>query len=81
MKYNRIKDMREKFACTQKQIAEYLSVSVRTYRNYENCKTRVPAIAIIQLAIYYNTSMDYLIGLTDVVIPHERRTHLTSSRA
>ena len=73
MKYSRIKSLREDCAYTQKQIADYLGVSERAYSNYESGKTKITLGSIVKLAYYYDTSVDYLIGCTDVAIPHKRK--------
>jgi transcriptional regulator with XRE-family HTH domain len=55
---------------TQRQLAEALRVTVRTITNYEN-GSREPNIAtLIALADYFDVSLDYLVGRSDVA---ERR--------
>lgn len=73
MKYIRIKNLRKHYNRTQKQMANYIGVTERTYSNYENGKTRVPTKVLIKLAYYYNTSVDYLIEFTNNPVPHERK--------
>ena len=72
MEAGRIKNLRKKRGCTQGQLANYLGVAKRTYSNYENGKTRIPIKILIKLSDYYVTSVDYLIGLTDNSVAHER---------
>ena len=60
----RLKDIREDRDITQKEIAEYLNVRQNTYSQYENEKRQIPLQMLIKLAKFYNTSVDYLLGLT-----------------
>lgn len=67
MKYiERIRALREDNDFTQTQIAELLNVGQKTYSDYELGKTRIPVDSILILAKYYNVSMDYICGVTEV---------------
>ena len=55
---------------TQKALAKLLNVSRQTYSNYERGYSDTPAWAFVILAKHYNTSVDYLIGITDVKEPY-----------
>lgn len=66
----RIRDLREDNDLTQKEIAEYLHVRQNTYSQYENGQRQIPIEALIALAVYYNTSTDYILGLTDERKPY-----------
>jgi len=61
----RIKDLREDSNLTQKTVAEYLHVKQNTYSQYENGQRQIPLSCLIALAKFYNTSTDYILGLTD----------------
>ena len=61
----RIKDLREDNDITQREIAEYLHIKQNTYSQYENGKRQLPIDMLIALAKFYNTSTDYILGLTD----------------
>ncbi len=65
MVYYRIRALREAEGLTQKQVAAYLNVAQRTYSGYENGTINISSQAMVELAYYYKTSMDYLLGLTD----------------
>lgn len=67
----RIKDLREDADLTQKQLAEYLNVRQNTYSQYENGQRQIPIDALIALARFYNTSVDYLLGLTEQKKPYK----------
>ncbi|MBC1527431.1 helix-turn-helix domain-containing protein [Listeria seeligeri] len=65
--YKRIRDLREDNDLTQSYIAtEVLYVSQRVYSNYECGDVSIPVKSLIKLAKYYNTSTDYILGLTDI---------------
>lgn len=66
----RIKDMREDYDLTQKQVAEYLKIKQNTYSQYETGSRQIPINALIALALLYKTSTDYLLGLTDCKEPY-----------
>lgn len=55
---------------TQKAVAEYLNCSQVAYSYYEIGKRDIPIATLIRLAKYYNCSIDYLLGLTDVKEPY-----------
>ncbi len=66
----RIKDIREDRDLTQNTIAEFLHVKQNTYSQYENGQRKLPIDMLIALARYYETSTDYLLGLTDEMQPY-----------
>ncbi|MDD7642734.1 MAG: helix-turn-helix transcriptional regulator [bacterium] len=72
MKYERIRNLREDLDMTQTEIANILNVSQRTYSRYENDERAIPIEIFAELADFHNTSVDYLIGLTDVKKPYPR---------
>ena len=65
MKFKRIRDLREDSDKYQKEIAELLGISQQYYSEYESGKRTIPIQHLITLAKYYNTSIDYIVGLTD----------------
>lgn len=71
--YQRIRDLREDKDLTQKDLADYLHCSQVCYSNYEMGKRDIPTEVLIKLCRYHNTSVDYLLGLTDVKTPYPRR--------
>ena len=70
MKYERIRNLREDRDLTQTEIAEILNCSQRIYSNYERGDVDIPTEILIALAHYHNTSIDYLLGLTDERTPY-----------
>ena len=66
MKYNqRLRDLREDKDLTQKEVADYLNTSQSYYAQYENDKRQIPFDRVIELAKYYDVSIDYIAGLTN----------------
>ena len=63
--YKRLRDLREDKECTQKQIAELLFITQQQYSLYEKGYRDIPTAALIELAKFYNVSVDYILGLTD----------------
>ena len=62
----RIRDLREDSGLTQTAIGKLLKVGQRTYADYEYGVTRIPVDRLIQLAKYYDVSMDYICGVSSV---------------
>ena len=63
--YHRLRDLREDRDLPQRVLAEMLHVSQATYSRYESGGLDIPSGALIALAGFYHTSVDYLLGLTD----------------
>ncbi len=63
--YKRIRDLREDADLTQKQIAQMLHCSQQVYSNYELGQRDIPTAVLIQLAKFYNVSVDYILGISD----------------
>ncbi len=74
MKYNeRIRELREDHSLTQQKVADLLHVGQRTYADYESGKTRIPIDNIMILAKFYNTSMDYITGASNIQKPYPKK--------
>lgn len=69
----RLRDLREDHDIKQQTLADLLNCSQVTYSRYETGSHEIPLPALIQLADYYNTSVDYLLGLTDEIQPYPRK--------
>lgn len=68
----RLKDLREDNDYTQQEIANVLNCKQNTYQQYESEKRQIPIEALKKLAIFYKTSVDYIIGLTNEYSPYSR---------
>lgn len=70
--YPRLKDLREDHDLTQLQVAEYLLMKQPQYSRYERGLRDIPTDILIKLAKLYNTSTDYILGLTDNIKPYQK---------
>jgi len=68
--YRRLRDLREDRDLPQRVLAELLHVSQATYSRYESGGLDIPSGALIALARFYHTSIDYLVGLSDDPAPY-----------
>lgn len=71
--YKRIRDLRKNRHLTQKQIGQILNMSQTGYNQYEIGKNDIPTKVLIELAKFYNTSIDYILELTDEQKPYPRK--------
>ena len=71
--YLRLRDLREDSDLTQAKMAQVLHCAQQTYCNYELGQRTIPPEILIQLSQLYGTSVDYILGLTDVREPYPRR--------
>ena len=62
---NRLRDLREDKDLKQSDVANVLKISQQYYQCYESGKNEIPTRHLITLAKFYNTSIDYILGLTD----------------
>jgi len=65
VKFKRLKDLREDHDMYQKDVAKLLGISQQYYSEYEKGKRTIPVQHLMTLAKYYNTSIDYIVGLTN----------------
>ena len=65
---NNLKKIREDRDLTQKQISEILGIEQTNYSKYELGKNMMGIDKYMILAKFYDVSIDYLCGLTDVPI-------------
>ncbi|WRS26716.1 helix-turn-helix transcriptional regulator [Oscillospiraceae bacterium MB08-C2-2] len=73
--YERIRGLREDRDMTQTQLAAYLQIHQTTYSDYELGRLNIPIPILERLADFYETSLDYLVGRTDIAEaypPHRR---------
>ena len=68
----RLKELREDSDIKQKTVAEFLHIKQNTYSQYENGQRQLPLDMLISLANYYNTSTDYILGITDEIKPYPK---------
>lgn len=70
--YRRLRELREDKDLTQAQISKILNMSQTGYSKYETGENDVPTKILIELAKYYNVSVDYILGITNETKPYQR---------
>jgi len=60
----RLRDLREDHDLTQGQISAFLGCDQSLYSKYEREEREIPLRLLVQLADYYQVSLDYLVGRT-----------------
>ena len=65
MLYKRIRDLREDNDLTQREMAKNLNCSQQVYSNYELGQRDIPTDVLIKLSLFYNVSVDFILGLSD----------------
>jgi len=68
----KIRDLREDRDLTQKQLSKLLDCTQQTYSRYETGEITIDIYNLIKLANFYHTSVDYLLGLTNISEPYPR---------
>ena len=68
--YLRLRDIREDLDLTQVKIAAFLGCTQQTYSRYERGEAQMSYETLCRLADYFGTSVDYLLGRTDVREPY-----------
>ena len=68
----RLRDMREDRDLYQADLAKLLNVSQQTYSRYESDDISIDKDSLIKLALFYNTSVDYILGITNEIKPYPR---------
>lgn len=70
MKFENLKKIRKANGLTQKELCEKMKsrgcvMAQNTYSQYETGKRDIPIDVLIELTLFYNTSADYILNLTD----------------
>jgi len=73
MNFRRLKDLREDHDLGQSDVAKILKTTQQQYSKYETGIRIIPIDKLNILADYYGTSIDYLIGKTNVIKPYPRK--------
>lgn len=72
MNIDRLKEIRQDKDLYQKDIAKVLHTTQKQYSLYETGVRLIPIDKLVTLAKYYDTSIDYLLGLTDERKPYPK---------
>lgn len=68
-----LRALREDRDLSQQDLANYLNIHQTTYSDYELGNLNIPTDSLILLAAFYQTSVDYLLDLTDERRPYPRK--------
>ena len=66
MNDNKLFDLREYNDLYQREIAQEISISRRTYSSWETSTRIIPLKHLNTLSNYYGVSMDYIMGLSKI---------------
>ncbi len=72
MNINRLKEIREDKDLYQKEVADFLKIKQQQYSEYEIGKRLIPINYLSELADFYDTSIDYLLGKTNERKPYPK---------
>ena len=72
MHYERIRNLREDADLYQRDLAEFLNCTQVAYSRYELGTRDIPTDVLIALSEFYNTSTDYILGITDEKKPYPK---------
>lgn len=70
--YKRIRELREDKDLLQKDLAKVLHCTQVAYSRYELGTRDIPSDVLIALAKFHNTSIDYIVGITDERKPYKK---------
>lgn len=73
MQFPNIRNLREDRDLRQRQLAEVLHVSQNTYSQYETGVIELTAEKLVLLADFYEVSVDYLLGRTEIMQPYKKQ--------
>lgn len=68
-----LKTIRRERGKTQMQVADFLHIKQNAYSQYETGRREIPLALLVRLSEYYEVSVDFLLGLTDLEDPYPRR--------
>ncbi len=63
---NRLRELRNERGLSQDRLANEMLINIKTLRRYEVGENDPRVSILIELADYYNVSIDYLVGRSDV---------------
>ncbi len=74
----RMKLLRSRKGLLQKELAAALNCSISAISGYENGRCEPSLDSLVEIAHFYNVSADYLLGLTDLPNPVDKKLHFIS---
>ncbi|SFP03306.1 Helix-turn-helix domain-containing protein [Oscillibacter sp. PC13] len=61
----RLRELRKQKNLTQREMADFLDIKIRSYQNYEGGDRRPDYEGLVALADYFDVTLDYLVGRSD----------------
>ena len=61
----RLRDLREDHDLKQESVANLLKITRQQYGLYETGKRTIPIDLLVELAKFYNVSLDYIVGISN----------------
>lgn len=61
----KLKSLREEKKLKQPDVANHLNITRQNYSSYENNRSQPPIDTLREIALFFNVSSDYLIGISD----------------
>ena len=61
----RLQELRNEKGVTQREVAEYMQMKLRSYQHYEGGDRRPDFEGLVTLADYFGVTTDYLLGRSD----------------
>lgn len=77
---NRLKDLREENDLYQRDVAMKLGITQRNYSYFETEQTMLTADILVKASKFYNTSIDYILFLTDQREPYKNSKVLVNEK-
>lgn len=69
---NNLKELRKLKRLTEKEVGQLINLSQQQYSSIENNLYKITHDKLIVLAKFYETSIDYILGLTDEIKPYPK---------
>ena len=63
--YPRLRELRVAAGLNQTEIADILDMQQNQYSRYERGEREVPMHLFVKLALHYQVSLDYMVGISD----------------
>ena len=78
-----LKVLRREYGISQQRLADAIGVSQQSINQYENHSVEPDISVLTRLADYFNTSIDYVVGRTDIRRPieHTEAFHLNKDES
>ncbi len=75
MNIKRLRDLRNDKDLMQKEVASILNTTQQVYSEYELGIRLMPIDKLDKLATFYETSIDYIVGRTNIKEPYPRKNN------